>query len=365
MLQTAGRQRLKGKADGRRAAGAPGDETRPKWGPLVIVGQARSGTSLLTRLLADTRRFALINDAYLIQYLDGLSARDALDRRQRREFADFVLRQIRSRIISHDERQMYRSIYLTSEHLYLLEESANRFVEECDTGWGLIEAVLSATAELSGCDVWGWKCPPDYMHVDRIRARFPKARFIFMIRDPFTMMRSYKNWPWRDGRFRYHPLIQAIVWRSVVETFQTIRGDDDPRIQLVRFEDLVDQTPNLRAQLAAFLGPFRWPDTAKEISPNTSMTNSSRELTWIEWKIGKGVTGPHLHRFNYDAERATREGFGVLEFLRDSVTSIAYYAIWALRSRDMRRRLKLYMGSLWFRRRASLGATARGGERLT
>ena len=48
------------------------DEARPSWGPLVIVGQARSGTSFLTRLLADTRRFALINDAYVVQCFDGV-----------------------------------------------------------------------------------------------------------------------------------------------------------------------------------------------------------------------------------------------------------------------------------------------------
>ena len=210
---------MHGTTDG-AAARAQGQAIRPCWGPLVIVGQARSGTSLLTRLFADTGRFALINDAYLIQYLDGLTARETLSRRQRRDFADFILTQIRTRTVSEHERQMYRSIYLTSEQLGRLEERADQFVQECETGWDLIEALLVATAELSGCDVWGWKSPPDYLHVDRIRAHFPRARFIFVIRNPFKMMRSYKNWPWPGGRSRYHPLIQAMVWRSVAERSQ-------------------------------------------------------------------------------------------------------------------------------------------------
>jgi hypothetical protein len=334
------------------------DEGRPSWGPLVIVGQARSGTSFLTRLLADTRRFALINDAYLIQYLDGLGAARELDLHQRRRFADFVLTRIRTLLVSHNERQMYRSLYLTPAHLHKLQESANPFVEECQTGWDLIEALLSATAELSGCEVWGWKSPPDYMHVDRILNHFPGARFIFVIRDPFKMMRSYKNWPWEDGRFRYHPFIQAFVWRSVVEQFQRIGGDSNPRILLIQFEDLVNQTPSFRARLTEFLGHFHWPETAKEVSPNSSMRNFSKELTWVEWKICKVMTRSYLEGYSYDPQRARWQGIGVLGFLRASVTCAWYYGVLALRSRDMRNRLKLYMASLRLRLGRSLKSTA-------
>ena len=44
---------------------------------------------------------------------------------------------------------MYRSLYLTPEQLCQLQERTDQFVEGCQTGWDLIEAVLSATAELS------------------------------------------------------------------------------------------------------------------------------------------------------------------------------------------------------------------------
>ena len=352
---------MDGMTDG-AAARTQGEAIRPRWGPLVIVGQARSGTSFLTRLLADTRRFALINDAYLIQYLDGLTARNTLSRRQRRDFADFVLTQIRTRTVSDHERQMYRSIYLPSEQLGRLEESADRCVQECETGWDLIEALLSATAALSGCDVWGWKCPPDYLHVDRIRAHFPSARFIFVIRNPFKMMRSYKNWPWAEGRSRYHPLIQAMVWRSVAERSQRTGIECDAPILLVRFEDLVDETPTIRAQLRQLLGEFPWPDTAKEVMPNTSLTNSSRELTWIEWKICKVVAGPYLDRLNYKADLAKRERLGGLELLRVSVRCIGYYASLALRSRDMRKRIKRHMATLRFRRGRALESARRPGS---
>ena len=333
---------------------APVDEALPSWGPLVIVGQARSGTSFLTRLLADTRRFALINDAYVIQYLDGLGAGSTLDLRRRRRLADFILMRIRSQLVSDDERQMYRSLYLTPEQLCQLQERTDRFVEGCQTGWDLIEAMLSATAELSDCQVWGWKSPPDYMHVERILAKFPGARFIFVIRDPFKMMRSYKNWPWDEGRFRYHPLIQAFVWRSVVEEFQRIGGDTNSQILLVQFENLVNQTPSLRARLTEFVGQFDWPETAKEVIPNSSMRGFSKELTRIEWKICKRMTGPYLKRFNYDARRARWQGSGVLDFLRSSVMCAWYYGVLALRSRDMRKRLKLYIASLRFGRGRSL-----------
>ena len=192
------------------------------------------------------------------------------------------------------------------------------------------------------------------MHVERILAKFPRARFIFVIRDPFMMMRSYKNWPWDEGRFRYHSLIQAFVWRSVVEEFQRIGGDTNSRILLVQFENLVNQTPSLPVQLTEFVGQFDWPETAKEVIPNSSMRGFSKELTRIEWKICKRMTGPYLKRFNYDARRARWQGSGVLDFLRSSVMCAWYYGVLALRSRDMRKRLKLYIASLRFGRGHSL-----------
>lgn len=318
---------------------------RSSWGPLVIVGQARSGTSLLTRVLADTRRFALVNDAYFIQYLDGLRAWGVLDLRQKRQLADFALTQIQGRIVSHSDREIFRSIYLTPEQIQELEERTDRFVRECETGCDLVEALLNATAELSGCDVWGWKCPPDYMHVDRILAHFPRARFIFMIRNPFQTLRSYKNWPWKDGRLRYHPLIQALVWRLVIERFEK-SDTDNGRISLVRFEDLVDQSAKVQAQLTGFLGHFEWPKTVDEVVPNTSLRGTRKELSRIEWRICNSVTGSYLDRLDYDAKQTDTEVLGVSDFLITSINCSWYYATAAFYSRDMRNRLKLYLATL-------------------
>ena len=77
------------------------------------------------------------------------------------------------------------------------------------------------------------------------------------------------------------------------------------------------------------------------------MRGFSRELTWIEWKICKVITGAYLERFNYDAGRAGWQGIGILALLRASVTWPWYYGILALRSRDMRKRLKLYLAGLY------------------
>ena len=87
--------------------------------------------------------------------LMGLGAGSTLDLRRRRRLADFILMRIRSQLVSDDERQMYRSLYLTPEQLCQLQERTDQFVEGCQRGWDLIEAMLSAAAELSDCQVWG------------------------------------------------------------------------------------------------------------------------------------------------------------------------------------------------------------------
>jgi hypothetical protein len=183
-----------------------------------------------------------------------------------------------------------------------------------------------------------------------------------VVRNPFTMMRSYKNWPWTEGKLRYHPLIQAMVWRSVAERSQRSGIECDPPILLVRFEDLVGETTTVRAQLRQFLGEFAWPETAKRVMPNTSLTNASRELTWIEWKICRSVTAPYLDRFNYKADLARRERLGGLELLRDSVRCVGYYARLALRSRDMRKRIRRHLANLRFRRGRALESIRQPGD---
>ena len=77
------------------------------------------------------------------------------------------------------------------------------------------------------------------------------------------------------------------------------------------------------------------------------MRGFSKELTWIEWKICKVITGAYLERFNYDAGRAGWQGIGILALLRASVTWPWYDDTLTLRSRDMRKRLKLYLAGLY------------------
>jgi hypothetical protein len=137
-----------------------------------------------------------------------------------------------------------------------------------------------------------------------------------------------------------------MVWRSVVEKFQKAYIEHSARVLMVRFEDLVGQTPELQGKLAEFVGLFQWPETAGDVVPNTSMKDGSKELTWVEWKICERVTRPYLESFNYDAGAIRTKGIGVFDVLLSSIKCVSYYATQALFSRDMRNRLKLHIATL-------------------
>jgi hypothetical protein len=119
------------------------------------------------------------------------------------------------------------------------------------------ETVFAVPARQAGAKRWGVKeVRLNAEHAHYLHWLFPKARFVFLLRNPLDAYRSYcrygRNWyeTWPD-RPVFTPTVFGRHWRELVEGF--VR--DAPRLAalVVRYEELIKAPPNLLRQIEEHL----------------------------------------------------------------------------------------------------------------
>jgi hypothetical protein len=204
----------------------------PSAQPLFIVGFPRSGTTMLQFLLDDHPDQAIASESHFLD-LFWAPHRD-LDLTDECDAADFWAE------------------FSASRWFARLELDPDTFRAGADPRVfadfrSLFAAVLDAHAESRGKARAGEKTPDHYRHLDTVFDWFPDARVVFMVRDPRAVVASYLHVDrdWAKGLDAYelsHRWSQHIGYLN--------QWLDDPRVHLIRYEDLVrEPAPHLRAIL--------------------------------------------------------------------------------------------------------------------
>jgi len=317
-----------------------------KCGPLVIVGQARSGSTLLTRLIADTGYFLLVNDAYFLQMADDICKTVPMSEGEALQLAEAVVKRMEERAITENVHTVNRSVPLSEDQFRALKTRLPQIVPQIVAGnaspEAIIGAVLAQAAQLAGARAWGWNSPQDYVHAERLIAAFPDIRILFLIRNPFDVLKSYKNLPayWGEERNRYHPAVQALVWRTVTREFRRLEALHPGHVRLLRYEDMVAGDGPWQ-NFGGFLGDIR-PRPAASYDRNSSGgRRAGRPLTAIEAALCRTITGADLARLGYEP-KAAKGGLGLLDLTATTGRFLGFYARRALTSRDMRQRIRRF-----------------------
>ncbi|MGF1605864.1 MAG: sulfotransferase [Rhodothalassiaceae bacterium] len=313
----------------------------PFSGPLVLVGQARSGSTLLTRLLAESGHFCLVNDAYLLQAMDDIMGQNGAEIRRLSDFCHLCIDRVAERSTADGVRTINRSVLLSAADIDALRSRADALVQAAGTPAGILQAVLQETAQRAGARVWGWNSPQDYLQIDRIARLYPHARFVFLIRDPFAVLRSYKSLPayWGAERNRYHPVLQALVWRNVVREHRRLADQMPERVRLVRYEDLVEAPQAVWTELATLTGAFPPPPAPQSLDRNSSRAARAQALSRVEqWLCGR-LTAPDRSGLGYQAPAPLAGPLGLGDLIAASFRAGLYYSRKAAGSRDMRGRI--------------------------
>lgn len=271
--------------------------------PVFVVGLPRSGSTLLSWLLNASPELASINDLYYVQVVLAHGAdRGALDSARFRLLLDALLGRVLRR--ATDDDPFIGQLRLPEERIPALRRTLLEAHAATPMDWSTLQdRALSEVAALCGKRGWADKTPQNFLHLDRLGAAFPKARFVFVVRDPRQVLASLKHASGKghDAR-RYHPWVYALYWRSAARA--ALERRSDPRAHLLRYEDLVDRPARAIADLNRFLG-IRIPLTGlPEIGRNTSFPAGRRkELNGTESWICDRVCARELPALGYAPQR--------------------------------------------------------------
>lgn len=163
--------------------------------PIFIVGTERSGSNLLRLILDSHSRISVPHPPHIFRYFATLEAeyRDLSDRHNLRRLAQDVIKLI--------EWQIHPWEYIPDPDLIVSLSKPRDLM-------GVFGAVYEWHKQNAGKDRWGCKSTFMIDHVDRILARFPNAKFIWLIRDPRDVAASSHESVFNPC----HPYFTALLW---------------------------------------------------------------------------------------------------------------------------------------------------------
>lgn len=209
--------------------------TRAAPNPIFVVGMPRSGTTMLQHVLTRHPDVAIAPETH---YLNRWVRRYGhLDLARADHFGEFW-----EAFSSHPR----------FEWLDIDAEATRRRITDAGppTFRSVFAGVLAEYAASRGRSVAGEKTPGHYPHVDVLLEWFPDARVLFLVRDPRAVAASFathtREWARRHG-------VDQVARRWATSAAIASGWSAEPRVELLRYEDLVgDQEASMKV-VAEFL----------------------------------------------------------------------------------------------------------------
>lgn len=314
--------------------------------PIIVVGMPRSGSTLFTRLLNESPNLSIVNDFYYLQYVDSLNGFKKNDPKIQQALQSYVLRMIQERILPPNSQDITFSLFLSPEQEQELVDFAEDLKRQPDVNWAeSLSKLMEFSAKLQGKKIWGYNTPQDYLHIDRLQQEFPQAKFIYVMRDPRSVIRSYKYYgniapEGQKEAARYHPILQALAWRTSIRSFLARKEQEPDKFTLVLYEDLVKNTNQTLGKLGDFLNvQFPKLDLAN-FGNNSSFKNKHKEgVKSSEIWLCEKIAGQEMEKIGYElsSKKLVYKDLGYLAYLTNRVFS--YYCKNFLISNDIRKRV--------------------------
>src|SRR5579863_7571081 len=153
--------------------------------PIFIVGMSRSGTTLLSRMLDAHSQIAIFPETWMYVVLDRLGCLEEItDSWQAALFFNEVWQNLKG---YRDPGASVLARFASKELGYLGPTAK------------VLERLGRAYAKERNARIWGEKTPAHALWLPQIRALFPQARILFMVRDPRDVLVSYDD-RWDAGK---------------------------------------------------------------------------------------------------------------------------------------------------------------------
>ncbi|MEH6834191.1 MULTISPECIES: sulfotransferase family protein [Falsihalocynthiibacter] len=311
--------------------------------PIVIVGQPRSGSTILTRLLNEDPSVFIVNDFYVLQKIDAENLWEPLTSDEAFRVAQWVYRILEIRSTQEVGKTLEQPIHLSLDNLGEVKQLVCAEWPDFLLWSDVLHMIFERAATLAGATRWGWNTPQDHQHLDRIYAGFPQALVVCQLRQPNAVLASYKNvegW-WHDRR-RYNPVVLAYAWKKAAASTEFWLKEKPEQFQFIRYEDLVGDTPKTSEAFARFLRLTALPNSLEGLGENSSMsgTKPKKNVTGLESRLAQKICAESATRLGFPAAAIIgirMSDFGAALYIVKNSTSLLFSEY--LFNNDRRRRL--------------------------
>lgn len=293
--------------------------------PIILIGNGRSGTSILGQLMRDHLGVAFGTESqFIVTYFRRLGDYGVLD-------VDSNLRKLVGDILQ--ERWFQRSRKFSNFGVGLEEVLSN--VKE-KTYSGVLDAIFELFAKHLGMDRWGDKTPSYIDHLDVIHELFPNAKYVHLVRDGRDVALSL-------SKIYFGPknvYTAALRWRDTID-----KGDrfcstlPAGKVLNARYEDMLSDPRAFFQTLMEFLQIAR----AEQQRRLDSILNHAglKQDNCNKWR--KELRRSQLHTFEYlAASQLRRHGYETITSLESSQGSAWAHRAWKLHDEISKWRFRKY-----------------------
>jgi len=263
--------------------------------PVIVIGMPRSGSTIFTRLLNESPDLLVLNDFYYLQYAESIDALANTSQEISADLIAYIHNMISIRIERADSKGIASGVQLSEAQELAVSDFINNYSPENSENWAtILQAIMSHSVSAGENKIWGYNTPQDYLNIGLLQDKFPNAKFIFVMREPKSVLSSYRNvfksiYNNNDRR-RYHPILQSLAWQASARTFLKFKEENPDRFLLVRYEDLVNQTNPTLSEVGNFLQVNFPPLDVRNFSNNSSFNNNDHQdlsdtEIWLSEKI--------------------------------------------------------------------------------
>ena len=265
--------------------------------PIFVVGVPRSGTTLLMALLGSHPRIACGPETHFFAYLHPEIEAALADPATWPDPAVAYLDAIRPYGESPLDRYDLTPVAIRA-----------RLVDRPPSVRSILAGLVDAHAERLGKPRWAEKTPAHILYLDAIRAHFPDAAILKLVRDPRDVALSLRSMPW--GPATWAEALQ--IWASMEQTSRPwMQGD--PRSRVIYYEDLVTDPATTLRGVSDWLGEAFDPamldqaSTASQVisTPHWWNTKPAGPIDPKRARGWRGCLGPAEIRAAHEVLRAT------------------------------------------------------------
>lgn len=269
--------------------------------PLFIIGNPRSGTTLLRLIINAHSQFVVPPECGFIQWLyHFFSSWTLADSQAPRRVETFLgalskCRKMETWGLNYEELGKAISKNQPDSYANLCREVLNQYIRQ----------------EKPGAVRWGDKNNYYIQHLQTIEAIFPEAVFLFIVRDGRDVACSYRALHEKSSTSSYYPNLpfepEEIAREWAANNQRVLSRLSNLRTHLIKYEDLVSEAGDSIREICTFLG----------ISFESGMLEFYREKTsrepheMIAWKekTQKRITSSQIGRFQKELSPEEIEAF--------------------------------------------------------